>query len=320
MPREFTHWLVAGKVANELKNTIFANSLTKYKNILLLGANFHDIVFYTPRVFKKGEISRLPDILHGSEKEDTFDILKTVVDSINRTNNNDHLIAFLVGLISHIFTDSTFHPMVFYYAGHFSKKGWLSQSNQRHRKFEALMDYYLCRDMMGNPEYFLSNLLNNPKYPIKELFRESFSEYFIKDKKKFVKALYLGYRKFSVIQNLALNLGINKILSIIEPYLPFRLKDATTIRYDPDLLNYLEFISGEIKYKNPVNGDNCSSTLQSLLEKSVKKSVSFCMMIEKFIIEKKHLELSYVGPSLKAGLPSVSVKEMKYFYEKDVFN
>jgi hypothetical protein len=320
MPREFTHWKVAEKVSEKLQNTIFSVPLTRYKNILMLGANFHDIIFYVPRFFKKDEIGQLPDILHGSEKEDTFDIIKVIVDSVNRNENNNHLISFLIGVITHIFTDSTFHPMVFYYAGHYAKEGRMKKANQRHHKIEALIDFYLCKDIMRNDDYTLANFMNNAEYSPKKLFHEAFSEYFIKDKVEFVKAICSGYKRLSIVQKLAMNKHINRFFSIVEPFFPDRLKDASSIRYDTNLLNYISFVSKDIQYRNPVTGCEFSSTLDSLLEKSIEDCVSFCRMIEKFIIDKKHVEIDYKGPSLKAGIPSVSVKEMKYFYENNIFD
>jgi hypothetical protein len=126
-------------------------------------------------------------------------------------------------------------------------------------------------------------------------------------------AVVSGYNHLAKTQSIGLNPTANSFCDVIYVFLPNRLKDLVSIRYDRGLIKQMDKISGDLNYKNPVTGEVFKKSLDTLLNDSVEKSVDFCLNIEKFIINKRSLVLTYEGPSLKSGISDSTVKDMKYF-------
>jgi hypothetical protein len=313
MPREFTHWFVAEKVAGELTGTVYEKPINNNKNLFFLGSNFHDSLFYFYKFSNNKRLKSLANVLHGSNKENTYAIIKSMVELIKRSEKNGHLIAFLAGIITHINTDSVFHPMVFHLAGHYAKDEYMIKANQRHHQIEALMEFYFASDEIKRGEKSLKSFIKNAEYPLKDMFYEISKEFFKDDSEVTANAIISGYKSLALTQSMALNGVLNFGADIFYPVLSDRLKDLVSIRYDRGLIKKMDRISGEISFKNPVSGEEIKTTLNDMINAAVQKSIYICKKIENNIKEKKSSDWDEAGPSLKSGLPGTNVEQMKYF-------
>ncbi|MBF0510631.1 MAG: zinc dependent phospholipase C family protein, partial [Deltaproteobacteria bacterium] len=101
MPKEITHWLIARRLAEKLDGTGYTPSLRQNPNCLMLGAVFHDALFYLP------PYAAIADHWHGIDGEDTFEMVRRLAGSLDEPSSQGPMRAFLVGVISHIFADIT---------------------------------------------------------------------------------------------------------------------------------------------------------------------------------------------------------------------
>ena len=322
MPKEITHWIIADKIKERLQGTAYEKSVNEFNNCLKFGAVFHDQIYYLPkRKYPVNEqiktvFLNVPRKLHGTKGEDTFTFISCLLKSIQQSEKKEALAALMIGVVSHIFADVNFHPLVYYFSGDYNAKDPIEQQagRMRHHRFEAVMDIYFCGGLEKLKDYKLQNYVKNIEVPLPELIKEACRFYVPMNIDVFTK-YYMQSVKASVkagkwIQRIWLNNFFNRIRS----YLPDRLQVLETALYNRYLLNAVPKLKGEITYTNPASGINITTTLDELMEKVVNDVCEFCLSVEKMVFEEEDIILA-PGPSLEHGTFPGNEQEMQFFGE-----
>jgi len=110
------------------------------------------------------------------------------------------------------------------------------------------------------------------------------------------------------MQTLYKNQILSGLLYRMERFLPYGLKEISTLFYSPQLTAKLPELSMVISYQKPVTGRALSQSLRKIFDMTVEKSVALCRIIEPAIVYKIPLQLSERGPLLEAGLESLAAK------------
>ena len=140
MPKEYVHWVFAEKIflqsPEKVKGIINLN-----KDLYYLGAIAPDTPYYYLRGDEKESFRKAADFAHGRYKNNTLGFLTRIFDSYHH-NLTDEMWAFLLGVVTHVFTDSTMHPVVFHFCGDPKNKNPKIYTNAhiRHRVFESWLD------------------------------------------------------------------------------------------------------------------------------------------------------------------------------------
>jgi len=153
MPKEGTHWLVAERLGAVLEGSVAGASAANYPHIRAFGAIYPDIIFYLP---DDGTELTLAHRYHGEGGEDTYDLVRRAVSFIAEPAHPNPWWSFVVGLVSHIVADQTFHPLVYYLTGNDEAQDMnlRIRAIAAHRKWEALMDlFFVGRGSMRKNGY-----------------------------------------------------------------------------------------------------------------------------------------------------------------------
>ena len=313
MPKEITHWLIAAQVADESRGTALGDATASNHFCLTLGAVFHDALFYLPKPSKTARFLALAYQLHGTKGEDTYDIVRRLADSIRDSNRPGPLMAFLVGVVSHIYADALFHPLVHSLTGNCfdPDPAQRTRAIQAHRRYETLMDLYFCGGPENLKKYSLKHYLKKAEIRPLHLFDEALTTV-AKEKglPGLSHAVVRAFRNFAIMQSLYKNQILSRLLYCLERFVPCSLKEISALFYSPQLGAKLPELSAVISYQNPVTGQALSQSLKRIFDTTVEKSVAFCRTIEPAIVHKVPLQLTERGPSLEAELESFVEKRV----------
>ena len=147
MPREIVHWAVLDQGTSQLQASgapQVHECLVRYKSAAYLGAILHDAPYYYR--FGGKSFEAVAEWLHGRHGEDTFVPMRELANEIqSATCSLEERIAhwaMLFGMISHMVTDTVFHPMVFYFSGDYydPRPEQREDARARHRLLEVYLD------------------------------------------------------------------------------------------------------------------------------------------------------------------------------------
>ncbi|MBF0497765.1 MAG: zinc dependent phospholipase C family protein [Deltaproteobacteria bacterium] len=306
MPKEITHWLIARRLAEKLDGTGYTPSLRQNPNCLMLGAVFHDALFYLP------PYAAIADHWHGIDGEDTFEMIRRLSTSIDEPSSQGPMRAFLVGVISHIFADITFHPMIFHLTGqyHDADRRMRSQAVQAHRVFETRLDLLYCGGLKPIKSFSLGDYITGAELPFKSLIRKVCREL---APDVLVSAVYSAYQVFRLAQFIAQREYLASWLHQVRAGLPDPAREIASLMYAPQLASPVNQLPGELAYRHPVTGQDAVGHLDAMLDQAATRAAAFCREIESAVVSGYSLELTEPGPSMLTGLPRQKVSEMKYF-------
>lgn len=138
MPSIITHHIYSNKLYDTL-NPKIQDTFKHEKIIYNTFAQSHDYLFYSNN-------RKVENIGHKAHHEKTKEYLLTIVQEIlkNELQNDEQVIAYLYGAISHYCLDSICHPYIFYKTGIFRNTPQTLKYKGLHTKMEKELDaiYY----------------------------------------------------------------------------------------------------------------------------------------------------------------------------------
>jgi len=322
MPKEITHWLVSMKTAQALRGTIMGNAALSNQNALKFGAVFPDILFYLPHAPETSRYQNLAHSLHGANGQDTYDLIRQIITSVQNSPYRQQLLAFLLGVATHIQADVVFHPMIYYLTGnyHDAEPSRRSEAIQQHRLFESLMDIYFCGGSEYVKEYTVKAILKNLEIPLPQIMGLSLqgssrNETLLNINNILVQAL----RNLRILQECYSRRTLARLLYAIKPFLSGNAREIVALFYAPQMDRMRSRVSGTLYYKNPITGDAKNASLNGLLEEAVMRSSIFSRRIEKNLAAGSISTFSERGPSLSYGVIGATADQAIYFAEKPFF-
>ncbi|MFC1591946.1 zinc dependent phospholipase C family protein [Thermodesulfobacteriota bacterium] len=320
MPKEITHWLIAERVAAGLLGSPLGSIVAEHKNCLKLGAVFHDALFYIRKRSLKKSVLALAEELHGADGEDTFAVLAYFIEALGRSARPDALGAFTIGLLSHIVTDATFHPLVYYLTGNYYDPDPEKRSLavQRHRRFESMLDIYLCGSQANMRDFALCRYIQEAEYSLQDILREGLGGLEAqKHLNGLPQALSGAFGVFSSMQRLYRKRPLCRLLSAVLEMLPAGGKEIAALFYLPEFERRATELHGPLSFRNPVSGQQHRATVQELFEVAVQESVRLCQLWEPAIMGQAPFHPPGPGRSLDCGIANTPIQAAKFFSEQD---
>jgi hypothetical protein len=321
MPKEITHWLIASQATDELKGSLLGDLLSSYPFCLKLGAVFHDALFYNLNGSHTKQFLTLAGEFHGTRGEDTYRLVRDIYQAAQNSKTREPLLALMVGIISHIQADSSFHPLVYYVSGDYDHPDPVTRAKAvgSHRRFESLMDLYFCGGSSALNKYLLKTYLQRAEAPPPDLFEHALAQIVAsKGWPNLGDVMARTFRFFSFVQRLSHNQTLSSVLYGLDRFSPDILRELIALFYGPQLNKKMPIMSNPITYKNPVTGQESTQTLQEIFQIAVEKIIKICNTIEPAIINNEPLPLHEPGPSLAFGITGVSKTDAKYFADEPV--
>jgi hypothetical protein len=315
MPKEITHWIIAEKAYRTLETNSGLKAIIKqYKNLYLSGAVIMDTPFY---------------LLYGNGKDVMYKVAAQLHDNpINSVDfgarviaqfppqMTEAIIALLLGVITHIHADSSFHPMVYYFSG---KKDSANQkasksAGYRHHKLETFLDLYFKETLQLKNRGLFSNVLDKIEMD-KKLFLDVLSALYKMnmniDRVHIEKSL-LMHRRIQAMFDKNLPRMILQLLNTI-PGLDFR--EYLSNFYPQHKPKADSLFLAPFSYRHPVTGENLQHSVTDLETHALEGILDMFHSIERnrevssFVEGFRRLK----GPNLYAGVAGRSESEMKYF-------
>lgn len=163
MPKEITHWIIADRIHQQMKDCPLKSCLTQNIHMYYIGAVALDTPYYlTGR--NRGFFQALASRLHGNNGENTYDPVYRYFISYDREIPQS-VYAFLCGVITHIMIDSAFHPLVYYLTGDYNDPDpeLRSQAIVKHRQWEAGLDLHISETFFIQDPGWLRRTINSIK-------------------------------------------------------------------------------------------------------------------------------------------------------------
>jgi hypothetical protein len=314
MPKELIHFKTAERTAARLSDTRFAPGLADYPQAMLLGAVLHDALFYgaAPRALP---MARLAHRIHGARGEDTYALLRLQARHAARAPAPGLAAALLVGMTSHLWTDTVMHPMVWYLTGDYyaASRREKSLARQRHRALESLMDMTACPEMIGRPLYRIRNQLTSLGPALFEALPLSgMADLANIRPAKAGPALASAFRVFAGFQSLFPVRGLARALYAAYGWLPDTAREIAALFYAPQWLEQADRVTGPIRYHDPVSDEVLEDSLDELMDRAAGRAEALCRRLEPAVFDGAGNILPETGPSLDSGRRGAGTGDMRH--------
>ena len=321
MPKEITHWLIAGRAAQAARDTFTGEAALARPNALRLGAVFPDVLYYLTDAAGVAAYRHIPEIYHGVGGEDTYALVRRIAALLPATSHRTALRAFLAGVVSHIQADMTFHPFVYYVTGDYedADPDRRSRAIKDHRRLECLMDLHFCGGAGKLKAYSLKHIVEGLEMPLPELLGLLFRPE--AEGGRFSAAVPVARRalsNFQLLQGLSTRRLLARLLDCLAPFLPRTAQEIIALFYSPALDRYLPRLAGAIAYRNPVNGTAETLSVTGLFDRAVARCVEYWRRIEEEMAAGAPI-LPEKGPSLGYGVADGAGAVPRYFAERRFF-
>ena len=315
MPKELIHFKVAERTAGLLDDTRFAPCLGRERAGLLLGAVFHDALFYATST-RGHPLETLAHRFHGVHGHDAFDLLRLQLDRIRQSDDRDLAVAVLAGMVSHLFADAAMHPLVWHLTGDYYHADAPARSlaRQRHRAMEGLMDRVACPEMFDDPRYFLRSLLREcPRLIPEGLPVDGLAAMAGMDLETARSQIGRAWSLFAAMQRACAMLPLGRTLHGLRPVLPDGARELAALFHAPQFMKQAPFLEEEINYVHPVTGEPQCAALDDLAREAARSAARCCLDLEAAVFDGTEPSLPAPLPSLETGRPGEPADRMRYF-------
>ncbi|MDD3313256.1 zinc dependent phospholipase C family protein [Pseudodesulfovibrio sp.] len=315
MPQDLMHFKIAELTARRLADTRFAPCLAGHRSALLLGAVFHDALFYALRRGAE-PLEALAHRFHCMDGEDPLDLLRMQARHAASAKDRPQAAAVLAGLAAHLFADAVLHPLVWHFTGDYydPEPKARTLARQRHRAMEGLMDRAACPGMLGAPAYRIGRLLAEcpaiagdavPVAGLAELARMTEADAAV--------ALRAAWVLFGRIQRACAMRPLARAFHLLRPVLPDPAREFEALFHAPQRLGQAGFLQGEIAYAHPVTGERAALTLTDAMDRAAGLAANCCRELEGAVFDGAEPAAAAPAPSMETGLPGVPTSRMTHF-------
>ncbi|NWH06522.1 zinc dependent phospholipase C family protein [Desulfobacter latus] len=270
MPKEITHIALAEQVKPVLPETSkFFQPVQTFPLIFLIGAVCPDSPFYYLAGPQKKQVQAMAKPFHRPNKQALLPVLKFL-----NHHRTPWALALAAGIVCHIMSDSTFHPLVYYYAG---MDGMHTGATARHRYFETAMDVHFQYLFRGKTRlYKIIRQANISKRTLYQLMADLFLPHppntaFVKHALQWHATLHALFGA-SVIRK-----GTIKMAGTPHP-----VPDSFAgLIYPFSSPCFLPFFSGRLKYRHPCSGAFYVTDLLTLIREVVNATLAVLGTIDR---------------------------------------
>lgn len=311
MPKEITHWCVAKKAFEEMEASELKEALKVYKNVYYLGAISFDIPYFS--VGKKSrQIADIANNLHQSVSENKLGELLNYM----KKSDEDYVRAFVLGIVTHIITDSAFHPLVFYLTGNYHDNNPDKRSIAvcKHREFEAELDlYYKYTNKLENNYSSLESY--NNKGIAKDEFLNLLSLEYENDYGLTKKDICKSMKAYFITQHLFFSNILYRLVSTLNNFFGLKLSQIIACFYPPTKSIDYSFFTNIIDYKDPVTGEAFNQSISDIEKKAVRSIIEIFRQISNAGDKNEVADIvkKVSAVCLDTGSKEYTSKDMKYF-------
>lgn len=319
MPKELTHWHIASAVVQRGLPSQLGKMIASNPALYYLGAIAHDIAFYDLSQPPEASIERISNQLHGVDGENTLLPLIEITEKALHKDEQQPLLAFLLGMLTHFVADSTFHPMVYYMSGNYFAEVSEDRGKAvfRHRLLETAIDLWLeATDPIEYPSDLI-HLWREAGEAGPQVLQLLVGHYTHGHDKSIQTHFKKAWRNHRLLQTAFRWSTPRRIIALYRRFGHPSAEKQEALFY-PQRLN-LSFFDSDLQWLHPVTGESNEMALGQLFAVAVEKVVSLFDQIGSGSVKAwPELLRQYPPLSLDSGLPYVPVKQMTYFREEPI--
>lgn len=315
MPKEYVHFQIALQSAHLPQNGRLGADARNHVPYLLLGAVFHDVLFYLERPWA-GEpkpILRLPHRLHGGGGHDPYDLLRIQAAHAAKSRAPQAR-ALLAGMASHIGADTAMHPLIHYLCGNYYAE---PLAVERHRFLESCLDLSMAGSRTELGRYALAGLLRQTD-PLTHCATKGLADLIRCREADVCNALQRAWTIFRRMNSFSLSRA-GSLAAQLRPRLPRKLqvlRDILALAIPPRsmVLQETATLSGPLRYAHPVTGTPETVTFRALQAQARQNTLHLWHRLEPLAFgEAAPDSLAGPGPGLDSGLPGLDMQHAVHF-------
>ena len=269
MPKELTHWILAAQTLEQLPgDSRVRDAIASHRDIYLAGAVLPDTLLYLHDGPHAAEAHWLAHCFHNTEGNSFAPLISAVRDESGHLSAP--LLACLLGVISHIEADITFHPFV--YAG--SGTAVISL----HYRLETALDTFFLRQGVVPPVRLMKDLVTPSS---REVLATTCSLLFDQGDKlprqAVDRAISLHCRIQAMYDSTFWKLAIMMLSSLPGSRYSCRRHLFYPLHISQ---NGSEILNGSGNWRHPVTGELQLTTIEDLAAEAVRKTVGVFEAIE----------------------------------------
>ena len=316
MPKEITHWLIAAETARLLEGTALGASVSSFPNCFKLGAVFPDVLFFAVWYGNGDSYLDLADEYHGTHGEDTFKLLRDLAEVPRKDPHARQVQAIWAGIVTHLYADIVFHPLVFYLTGNYHDRDPVARTRavKGHRRFEALMDLRFGERTGGTTPHSLRAVLAGLEIPRPRLYeRLPHVNGVGEELPDMAGAMEHSLRLYQLLQSMNKCLFLGGVLHLARELLPDGAGEIAATFQAPQMRSLYSVLDAEIPYRNPVTGEETASRVDDLFHEAARRSAVFCLAMEDAVLKNAPELIAERGPSLCYGMEGVGADRGGFF-------
>lgn len=317
MPKEITHWLVATKVLDNLHNSRLKAMVSRNRDYYLMGAVIYDSPYSYPGLTsKQKEFRKIANQLHGVNGENVLQPFQNLVTRAI-AEPDEKLLAFALGVFTHVVTDSVFHPMVYYFTGNYysEDKHKQNQAVSNHRWLETRLDLWFLdklQDRVSLDKKFLRQIVGGTS-DIASLLENFCREIPVNKPLEKGRTYKNSLTCHSFFQRLFFNGWLRLTLTLL-----LGKKHKLVALFYPAKISF----KGELgfSYLHPITGEEIETSFLRLWEEACEKIEGFIREIDELLnlLEENELGLdeffsTIPTRSLQTSMFGEKPSEMKFF-------
>ncbi len=322
MPREYTHWIILEdiRVAAAKHGLSYAAKITEDN---IAAASIGAIVADSPYYFQYGKnrvATQIGDCYHGSAGEDTLSPIKLLAaEVLKRSENKERELgwAIIIGMLSHIYADSIFHPLVNFISGNWYAAADSERipARRRHKIFEVYLDSWVrAQRQLWNGGRLATSMQRLPSKSA--IYQFVSSSYNSEIPNSMNAALFwqscLEYQ--TVMQSRFLSTGFGALIRLLY-YVGMESLAESDALFSFGRKTYKTIFDSPFTYQHPITGSQHTHTIRDLWGLSVDGCVKHLQRIEPLLSGKSE-DLTLIGVhgvSLDYGLPRVKSSDATFF-------
>ncbi|MBF0634585.1 MAG: zinc dependent phospholipase C family protein [Nitrospinae bacterium] len=269
MPKEITHWIIAKKAADCAPEPYLRQVIRDNMSLYLAGAIAVDSPYYVLRGRDKPFFAKAGARLHGMKKESPFASVLRIPDIATGVDEN-RAMAFTLGALTHVIADRVFHPMVYYLTGDYDypDAAIRRKAVTLHRLLETWMDVWFAQRTAPEKDVKLFRFAAQNSAEAKIMARLGSALFF--GEKQMVKPARVAVLSHTIIQSLFTKPWALKALGFYGRVANRDMGEFMALCYPPMDSKPPSFLSGPIRYKNPVTEKDIAETLEEMEKRAVE--------------------------------------------------
>ncbi len=285
MPKEISHWYLADRVKSNLpENSVFFDPVHSCENLFFLGAVAPDIPFYYLLGPKSSRIQAAAGQFHRPDAEALTPVLR-FLEQAGEPDVDAGALSLAAGIFCHIFADTAFHPLVYYFSG---MSRVHAGATARHRQFETALDLYFLHQAGPGIRTSLGRILSRAEMSQKRLLGY-LGRIFALENPGDTTCLSYAVRSHVFYQALFQKKGVYRMLHRLNRgRYPF-LDSALSLFYPHRQTNTLPFFDLPFEYRDPDTGQRFCAGITDLARQAEAGTLSLLARVSRQVTHRRSL-------------------------------